>query len=53
MWIITVINYTTCWPIAQAVLRGDVETLVDFLYNMIYIQYSVLKEILIDRGANL
>ena len=52
IWIIMAIDYTIRWPVAKALLDTIAETLAEFVYNL-YLNYSVLKEIIIDQGANL
>ncbi len=52
-WIITVIDYATGWPEAEAIPEATSEVLAQFIHTKVYRQYGAPKEIIIDRGANL
>ena len=51
--IITAIDYATRWIICKAVKKMDSDTLADFLYHEILLNYGAPYEIISDRGSNL
>lgn len=52
-WIVTAIDYSTRWPVAESLKDATAETLADFVVRQIYCDYRAPKEIITDRGANL
>ncbi len=51
-WIITTINYITDWSVTKAVLNAIETTVADFLYNKIFINYNLLRELLFNNNTN-
>ena len=51
--IITAIDYATRWVVAKAVSRMDSDTVAEFLYNNILLNYGAPFELISDRGAAL
>ena len=51
--IITAIDYATRWVVAKAVSRMDSNTVAEFLYNNILLNYGAQFELIFDRGAAL
>jgi Integrase zinc binding domain len=52
-WIITAIDYATGWPLAKALPNADKQSIADFIFNEIYMQYGAPQEIFTDGGKNL
>ena len=52
-WIVTAIDYTIRWPVAEAIEKATAETLADFVIQWIYRDYGASKEIITDWEANL
>ena len=52
-WIITAIDYATGWPIAKAVKNATEETIAEFIFQEIYMQFGAPQEIFTDGGKNL
>ncbi|KAI3642374.1 hypothetical protein MP228_011929 [Amoeboaphelidium protococcarum] len=50
--IITAIDYATRWVVAKAVKFRDSDTVADFLYNDIFMNYGAPYEILSDRAKS-
>ena len=51
--IITAIDYATRWVVCKAVKKMDADTLAEFLYNDILLNYGAPYEIISDRGLSL
>lgn len=51
--IITAIDYASRWVVCRAVKRMDADTVAEFLYHDILINYGAPYEILSDRGSSL
>ncbi len=51
-WIITTINYITDWSVTKAVLNAMKTTVADFLYDEIFINYNLLRELLSNNSIN-
>ena len=51
--IITAIDYATRWVVCKAVKKMDADTLAEFLYNDILLNYGAPYEIISDRGSSL
>lgn len=49
--IITAIDYTTRWVVAKAVKNRDTETVAQFLYEEILLNYGAPREIITDRAS--
>ncbi|KAL1914164.1 uncharacterized protein VTP21DRAFT_10268 [Calcarisporiella thermophila] len=50
-WIIVAIDHATNWPVARAVPDATEETVANFLYFDIMMNYGCPSEILTDRGS--
>ncbi len=46
------INYATDWSVTKAVLNVIKVTVIDFLYNKIFINYNLLRELLFNNSTN-
>jgi transposase InsO family protein len=51
-WIITAIDYATCWPVAEALQDAEATTVADFIYRRIYADYGPPRILLSDNGKN-
>ncbi len=51
-WIITAINYVTDWSVTKAVLNATETIMIDFLYDEIFINYNLSKELLFNNSTN-
>lgn len=51
-WIITAIDHATNWPVARALPDATAESVAQFLYEEIFLQFGCPSEIVSDRGAN-
>jgi hypothetical protein len=51
--IMTAIDYATRWVVCKAVKKLDADTLAEFLYNDILLNYGAPYEIISDRGSSL
>ena len=51
-WIIMTINYVTDWSVTKAVLNAMKATVVDFLYDEIFINYDSSRELLFNNDMN-
>ncbi len=51
-WIIMTINYVTGWSVTKAVSDAMKATVIDFLYDKIFINYDSLRELLSDNDTN-
>ncbi len=51
-WIIMTINYVTDWSVTKAVLNAMKTIVADFLCNKIFINYSLLRELLFNNSTN-
>ena len=49
-YIITAIDYATRWLVAKAVVHANEETVIQFVYSDIIVNYGVPSEILTERG---
>jgi hypothetical protein len=49
--IITCIDYSTRWVVASAVAEMTADSVIQFLYSKIFMQFGVPFEIISDRGA--
>ena len=52
-WILTVIKYTTDWPVIKALLNVWAEIIAKVIYDDIIMQYSLFNELLSDNESNL
>jgi hypothetical protein len=52
-WIITAIERSTGWPIAEAVPNATSQTVMKFIHKRIFSVYGTPHEILTDNGSNL
>ena len=52
-WILTAIDYATGWPIAKAIPNATEETIAEFIFQEIYMQFGAPQEIFTDGGKNL
>ena len=50
---ITAIDYATEQPIAKAIPKADEKTIAEFIYNEIYMHYSISQEIFTNDDKNL
>ncbi len=46
------INYTTDWSVTKAVLNAIKTIVINFLYNKIFINYNLLRELLFNNSTN-
>jgi hypothetical protein len=51
--IITMIDYSTGWPIAKAIKRAMEDQIADFIFHEIYMHYGAPQEIFTEVGKNL
>ena len=51
-WLITAVDYTTNWPIAQAMVSATKESVAQFIYDEIVMKFGCPIEIVTDRGSN-
>jgi hypothetical protein len=52
-WIIIAINYTTSWLVIKAVSNITNKAIAEFLYEEIFVNYSVFNELVSNNGCNL
>jgi len=50
-YILVCINYVTKWVEAKALARETEQTMVNFLFEEIFVRFRVPREIAIDQGA--
>jgi hypothetical protein len=51
-WLLVGVDYATNWPVARAVPVASKESVADFIYEEIVMNFGAPSEIVTDRGAN-
>ena len=50
-WILVAVDHCTNWVVAKATTNAEANTVAEFLYREIVLQFGAPTEILSDRGA--